>query len=53
MGRSSNPATGECLLGPCLGQHLSAVPAETGPEGDVLIAALPPQTHSTAQETHP
>jgi nitrite reductase/ring-hydroxylating ferredoxin subunit len=52
-GAQFDPATGECLLGPCLGQRLTPVPAQAGPEGDLLIDALPHPISPRSQETHP
>ena len=40
-------ATGRCVLGPCLGQSLTAVPLELTPDGE-LLAAL-----KDLQETFP
>lgn len=30
-------ATGECVLGPCLGQRLTPVPVRVGPGGDIEL----------------
>lgn len=40
-------ATGDCLLGPCLGQRLTPVPLTVTPAGEVHLAAgLPPELDS-------
>ncbi|MCE4556591.1 Rieske 2Fe-2S domain-containing protein [Pelomonas sp. P8] len=46
-GARFDPATGACLLGPCLGQSLTAVPLDLNPQGELTIAI------ESLQETFP
>lgn len=37
-------ASGLCLLGPCAGQRLAAVPLAVGPQGEVTVLAVAPSS---------
>jgi nitrite reductase/ring-hydroxylating ferredoxin subunit len=39
-GAQFEPDTGLCVLGPCLGQSLQAVPLTINAEGDLVLSAL-------------